>query len=407
MSYGTSSYGEASYGEEAGSLSGPVLGFVNEDIGIADTDINNAVFNNIFSELVNNTSTIVSKKIFNAFPSDQVNLSTAISLKTVVSIIEAIRVSSNLSPRSTFGILAIDGVNSSDRIYVSFPISVIDILTIDDTIVVNKGVFSSILSEIEIAESLSSRAVLHNLQTDDIFIQDVAEKFFSEVISDIFSQSDTLIVSRITDVVGSELLNISDSILENIRYGIEVISSFFVSEDPIITTSDSFVNVQDDVIISHIFEKVDIDGFVLNPENYAVSKYLLGFTESAAFNNKFLFADDQGLYELGGTTDNGTAIVSTITTPAMDLGSSNIKQVPSVMLGTNGTSMILKVSVDGSHTTHYQITENSSALMTKHIKIGKGLIGKYWQFTVIADGVDFDLDTFEFYPVIFRRKHNG
>ena len=57
----------------------------------------------------------------------------------------------------------------------------------------------------------------------------------------------------------------------------------------------------------------------MNPENYAISNYSFGFTEAARFGNSYLMADDTGLYVLGGDTDNGTSIVSVLTTAGMDL----------------------------------------------------------------------------------------
>ena len=122
----------------------------------------------------------------------------------------------------------------------------------------------------------------------------------------------------------------------------------------------------------------------------------------------YLMADDTGLFQLGGVDDNGNPIIPTITTAALDFGTASIKQVPSILLGTNGTDFILKVSIDGQSTVHYQINQLPTELGTKRLKIGKGLVGRNWQFTLIADNnSEFDIDSFEFYPIIFKRKHNG
>ena len=168
---------------------------------------------------------------------------------------------------------------------------------------------------------------------------------------------------------------------------------------------DGVVSVTDSFKISHLFDPVNMSSWVKSRELRHLQLFF-GFTEAARFGNSYLMADDTGLYVLGGDTDNGTSIVSVLTTAGMDFGSTGLKQVPSVLLGTDGTDFILQVSVDGKVTARYEINYLPSNLETKQIKIGKGLIGYNWQFKLITDN-DFNLDSFEFYPIVFKRKHNG
>lgn len=405
-SYGESSYGELSYGENL-SLDGGIQGSVSEGLTLSAIQSGTWTASITASEDIELTLGILGKKTFNAFPTEDLQISDAIAFKEILNIVESIRVSETLTPSGTFGILSVEGLETSDRLFVGFPISVLDAMGITDSQVVQKQQLIDLLDQVEIAESLSTATVWNISGTDELKISDSTDRYWSQVISEILSTSDTLLVHRVATINQEEIIEVSDSIVESLQYAVALISKIFLSENALVGAQQTAAIIEENITLSALFNKKDIQGYCMNPENYAISKYLLGFTEASAFGDKFLFADDTGLYELGGKTDNGDAIISTIQTAALDLGTSNIKQVPSVMLGTDGDKAILKVSVDGSHTTHYEITDRSSALMTKHVKLGKGLKGKYWQFTIITDGDDFNLDTFEFYPITFGRKHNG
>ncbi|MBT8448783.1 MAG: hypothetical protein KJO69_03785, partial [Gammaproteobacteria bacterium] len=170
----------------------------------------------------------------------------------------------------------------------------------------------------------------------------------------------------------------------------------------------STTEIEEDLKVGNFFTEDSIKGWVMNPENYAITNYTLGFTGAANFGSDYLFADDTGLYALEGTTDNGAEISSIITTAALDFGLDDIKQVPQVLLGTNGTDLILKVSIDGEYTAIYRHEGLNSDLETKRFKIGKGLVATNWQFSLYTiNNSNLNLDSFEFYPVVFKRKHNG
>lgn len=407
MSYGEATYGEVSYGDEAGFSGAP--GFfetITEGLNLSGS-INGS--NNIleaFSDIFTVGEFILDIREYNTFSTDTINITGSSDSQIITNIVDSIRTTSNFGVTGSFSIIAIDSLNISNRVYVGFPTSIIDSLELTGTVVVNKDQFISILDEIEIFEQLATSAVFHNTITDSFTINESTDRFFSGIISEVFNLSETLVIQLVAEATANETVVLTDTSSGSIGLTAELLSSILI-DNSTGTTSNLSIEVEDNINVTDSYKNLNIETYVMNPENYAVTKYTLGFTEATAFDNKFLFADGAGLYELGGTTDNGTAIVSTITTPALDFDTSNIKQIPSVMLGTNGTDIILKVSVDGSNTVHYEVTDKSSALMTKHIKLGKGLIGRYWQFSLITDSADFDLDTFEFYPIIFKRKHNG
>jgi hypothetical protein len=148
-------------------------------------------------------------------------------------------------------------------------------------------------------------------------------------------------------------------------------------------------------------------GWVLNPENFAVSTYTnFNFNSFTKFNDEYYAASPTGLYRLEGSTDQGEYIISRIQTAAMQFGTSNLKNVSQCYLGVSQDSkIILKAAVDGKATAFYELKVSSNNLSTQRVKLGRGLIGRYFQFEIITkDNNELDLESIEFYPVVLSRK---
>lgn len=320
-------------------------------------------------------------------------------------IAESIESSDVAFTTGSFNILAVDGFKTGDTLYLSISASLLEDLGINDLTNVSKKQLVSLLSKLALNDIPGSAGVFQNSQGEILTLADLIRSGAIETLIASITASESLDVRLILSlgVLGS--MGLTGAVSEHIKGFLEAVSGLILN-DSNSSKHDGVVSVTDSFKISHLFDPVNMSSWVMNPENYAISNYSFGFTEAARFGNSYLMADDTGLYVLGGDTDNGTSIVSVLTTAGMDFGSTGLKQVPSVLLGTDGTDFILQVSVDGKVTARYEINYLPSNLETKQIKIGKGLIGYNWQFKLITDN-DFNLDSFEFYPIVFKRKHNG
>ena len=405
--YGDSAYGEVAYGELL-DLGGPILGYLADGLTLAEAVVHAGEFANTLTDASTVTLTDATQIIFNKFINENIEVDNTIVLKTILQLIDAITLSESVSAPGVLHVYGVSSASIGEEILISFPVTISEAMELSDVNVVNKGILSAIIDLLTLSESVLTTAVLNPSVADGVTVTEDTNYAFLGALIEAVELGETVVLSRYATVTNSDDIELSESLINHIVYSIEAVVSAVVNA-AVASQQDGVVALSENIEIS------DSDAptqqyatFVMNPENYAVTTYSLGFTESAVFGQKFLYADSTGLYELGGTTDNGSNIVATLTTPAMDFNTSSIKQMPSVMLGTNGTDLILKVSIDGNLTSHYQINERNSGLMTKHIPLGKGPIGRYWQFTLITDeNSDLDLDTFEFYPVVFKRKRNG
>lgn len=340
-------------------------------------------------------------------PVDGFNISDDLTYKVLGFITEQISLDGTLTSSGIFNVVSLENVETGDTLYITFPISVLEDLTVDDTVAGIRQLLVSLLSGLTVDDLLGSYGIFLTAQGEYISLADAVSLDSWEALLDALTVDDAVDIQRLASVLVLDSTELSAILGVNTEGLLEAIEGF-VLDDSNVTQQVGPREVQDEVVVTHVGDHYEVSVWVMNPENYAVSNYSFGFTEGCVFGQDHLFADETGLYLLGGERDVCGDINSVITTAAMDFGSTNMKQVPSVLLGTNGTDLVLEVSIDGDATARYEVCSLPDNLETKQIKVGKGLVGHNWQFTLMtADNSQLDLDSFEFYPIVLKRKHNG
>jgi hypothetical protein len=123
------------------------------------------------------------------------------------------------------------------------------------------------------------------------------------------------------------------------------------------------------------------------------------FSSFTVWNDKNYAANDQGLFELTGSDDDGTPIAASILTGKSDLGTVQHKRMAYVYVGASSDNGLqLAVHTDNGETNTYTVTA-AELMGNSRTAIGKGLRSKYWQFEITnIDGGDFELESFEMRP---------
>jgi len=152
-------------------------------------------------------------------------------------------------------------------------------------------------------------------------------------------------------------------------------------------------------------------------DNKAVTTYSnFNFTGSCRFAGKTLFINGAGLFEYGGLTDNGAAIVPSLKTGKMCeimgrtglVRSNNMKRIPasriSLSCDKTGGSIDLNVMEDNA-VQAYNKAIIHDGYATYDIPIGRGTKYNFIQMEFKAhDCVSLDIDAIEFNPVELRRR---
>lgn len=150
---------------------------------------------------------------------------------------------------------------------------------------------------------------------------------------------------------------------------------------------------------------------VMHSETGALTQYTnFPFNSFAAFNGMYLAASAEGLFMLGGATDNGALINAAARVGMTDFGTSFLKRVDRSYVGyrTDG-NLVIRVYTDEVDSRDYMLEATGRlGLHGNHFRIGKGLRARYWQFEVQnQNGADFTLNSIELKPTQLRRRIGG
>lgn len=115
-------------------------------------------------------------------------------------------------------------------------------------------------------------------------------------------------------------------------------------------------------------------------------------------------AKSDGIYQLTGTTDNGTAIATLLDTGKTDFQSSFQKRLTDAYMGLKSNGTVKLTITTESSTTPYTVT-GTSALENIKIPLGRGARGRYWQIKLENQtGSSFVLDSIELLAEILGRR---
>jgi len=147
-----------------------------------------------------------------------------------------------------------------------------------------------------------------------------------------------------------------------------------------------------------------------SPENQSVTTYSnIPFDSSCIFNGKTLFFSENGMFEYGGTTDNGAAIIPSLKTGKMDtvqgrnglVHSNKIKRIPNAKIKVScdktGGKLDLNVTTDNDAVDSYEHAITHDGFATHDVKIGRGTKFNFIQLEIKADGCSkLDINNIEF-----------
>lgn len=153
-----------------------------------------------------------------------------------------------------------------------------------------------------------------------------------------------------------------------------------------------------------------------NPQNKAITTYSnFNFTGSHCFKGRTLFIGTGGLFEYGGTHDNGTAIQPSMKTGKMNavmgqqgpVSTDRLKRIPTckiyVSCNKSGGSLTLNVNVDGT-VYSYATAINHNGFATHAIPIGRAIRYNFMQLELVASNCAvLDIDAIIFDPIALQR----
>lgn len=312
---------------------------------------------------------------------DTTSLSTSSAISEVLVLLDSIRIAYEGSITEIVTILDVASIVTNNIQIVS------ESLVINSSATNIANFINTLVDLITILDSASF--AIHKTITESIIIEDGLTSLYKAITilldSIVIEHSST---DKLINIVSlSSAMNFSTEDGSNASL-VELLTDSFIISIPTASGQDSYI------------------GWLLSPETASVTNYSnYNFDGACKWNGEYYFFNSSGLYKYGGSTDDGETIRSIVTFSALSFGTSNKKIIPSIYLGaTNSGGLILKVRHDGRGEVYYKINKYTNNLQTQKIDIGKGLMARYFQFELIIDASDFDMESIEFLPMEIKRK---
>jgi hypothetical protein len=131
------------------------------------------------------------------------------------------------------------------------------------------------------------------------------------------------------------------------------------------------------------------------------------FNSYAVHGSVILAANEDGLYVLGGATDAGVKINSSMVLPVSDLDDAQLKRIAQLTVGYRADGrMLLKLLTDDGQTVSYTMEAVTGAkCQPNRVKVGRGSKSRYWEFQIDnINGCDHAIDKLDVDWQILSRR---
>ena len=379
---------------------------------VSASEVTSALYKFFFTsaELVSLSSPVLDQQQFADLVAETINIYAALAFTDAPAANEVIQVADTLNAGgSIFNLAGAENVSISARLIGAWLCALLEGLTFTAT-AAGRGEYLLALAErIATTATPASQHEANMLATIVVsFAETVTAGKGAGVTDEVLLNADTLnrLVASLITLEGVDVLGVTTP---------EGVLRLYAADDTIINAEVASSAVLREALeagvafsLSFTLDGEAYTGWVMNTKNFAVTEYQnFPFNSFCKIGSAYLGANSEGLYVLEGADDAGTNIDATFSLGITDFGSDKLKELDSIYLGfkLNGDMLLKTISEDGVERV-YTVTGDTTKLHTRRVHpLAKGLRAMYWQLEMSnVDGVDFELDTVEFMPVVLSRR---
>lgn len=149
----------------------------------------------------------------------------------------------------------------------------------------------------------------------------------------------------------------------------------------------------------------DGGAWAVNTQRNASTRYdNYDFNSFARVGNAHFAARHDGIYLLGGNTDNGRAIQSGVNLGQHTFGTEALKYITNVYAGISSSGAVYLKVGDGVNEYTYKARRTDPHMKEQRIDVGRGLRANYYTFELTSDADRFELDSVSFRVVASNRR---
>jgi len=307
------------------------------------------------------------------------------------------------APETTYYRTMAEAASVRDRLVSGTAVSIADVMQLGTAVAARLGL--RMRDGGGIGSDLSPATLYQRDVLDRVRARDLASYGMGGAIAETIAVSGTLQGDALFDRLLTDTVGVGDTITSA-----PLILQVVADETVEITAVDAVQmlydgRLSDTVSLTAVYPSIDgsVTTWALNTKTGAVTEYSdYAFNSFARLDGRHIAASSEGLYELTGDTDDGQEIVAEMESALFQMSGSRFTSFRAAYLAVRGGGrFVLRLETGDGKTYDYDVTADDMA--TTKINLGKGLRSRYFSFTLISSGQDFDLEALEFVPIAARR----
>lgn len=319
------------------------------------------------------------------------------SIEPVVTVVERATAYDTWSSQANMGWVVRERATAKDFAFNTPEQTIVELIDADDDVVIERA--TTVTESAVAADTALYTANVPALVVERARATDLLFGFNDFVLTEQIEALATALPSVTTLTSVTETALASDEALVESALDNVLVTTAYASDELVVQMDSTMVLIERIVARDRALFEMFGQGWVMNSENFGMSRYTALPVETlAVLAGRVLALGPAGLYELAGDTDDGAPIDASITTGRTMLGDAHKKRIPDVfMTGTFGGATQLTVGVYGTlkgSYTYTAATRDADSPRGTRFKLGKGLASTYWKFTIAnKDGSDFNINT--------------
>jgi hypothetical protein len=325
-----------------------------------------------------------------------------------------------LTPLATFIATVESSFVARDFMRFVIETAIDDTLTLSDSPMLTAEAILAIASRLMLEDEALGWMAAVNVVTSGLVLLDRVRWDVTNTVTSGLALADLVEgnLALITTLIDEVML--LDSVVGSMTV-IGLIDSELVLGDGLDGLMTVLLTVEDAINFAVRFRTPDGDefaGYAMNVRNAAVSEYTnfpFNSFASLRFGGKAvtLMAGPDGIYKMGGDTDDGAPIKAAVRLGLTDFGTTTLKRVSNGFIGytSDGALKLVVVTTDGGRKKEnwYGLKPRAAdSPVDGRFDIAKGLTARYWGWAVEnIDGADFSLDDLKVWVSFLARRKSG
>jgi hypothetical protein len=310
------------------------------------------------------------------------------------------------STKVKYGVVQTDVAMLTSALIVGQKINLADAVGIAQAFVIARGAI--IADKIGLLGAVTPNAKYYQTLVELLGAHDNLQYFLSGVCADAVGVLAAPIPLWRPTVLAADAVAVLAALSPTLRFSITAPDGFTIGDTQLLhaifkgTLSDTI-----QVSAAYVGPEGLYTSWCVNTRNSDVTEYQnWAFNCFAQMGDQYVGGNRNGLYQLSGSRDDGANILAHLKSGIIQFASSKLTGFKALYIGMLRTksedNFFFKLNTADGRSYTYAVKPQPET--TAKITVGKGIRARYFSFELITNGMDFDLESIEFVPMVAGRR---